>query len=261
MVVLCLFLVIIQFSFSQQKSSLGAACVIPDASPLYDDAGMISETLLTSLYNYGSDQYRFVARDKRDILLLEQYSAIQGTTELKKELAESRFEFPDAMAIASFSTSGGIIHVGIQIVDTLSNEVYGSTVTKIENLRELEPALDAAAARLFGKEVKINALPTTIFSGLVPGTGQMINGSGLKGGLMLGGAAAAAAGSVISFILYSVDYEESLHATNKTNTDYYYQRAMTDFIAGGLFAGVYMVLGIWSAVDNVKLIREKETRY
>ena len=225
LIVACVFFVTGRFSFGEEKPALGAACVIPEESPLHSDAGMISESLLNALYTYGSDQYRLVARDKRDILLLEQFSAIQGTMELKEGLAESRFEFPDLMAIASFSTVDGRIHAGIQLVDTLSNEVFGSSLTNFDTLRELEPALDAASARLFGKQVKIDAFPTTLLSGLVPGTGQLINGSGLKGGLMLGGAAAAAAGSVRSFVLYSVDYEESINATNKTNTDYYYQKA------------------------------------
>lgn len=91
---------------------------------------------------------------------------------------------------------------------------------------------------------------TTLFSSLLPGTGQIMNRNYTKGIFLLSTGVALIGTASVFFISTAIDYQQSVNARNTSLRDYYYQRAFTKGIIGLISSILYIGEAIYSGIDN-----------
>jgi hypothetical protein len=110
--------------------------------------------------------------------------------------------------------------------------------------------LSVKESLLSKKEEKwANRLLLGSLSFILPGTGHLMRGERLKGGLILGGAGISCLTGVLCFLNYSTLYERSYNAPNTTLREYYYNQSQT-YLLGAIISGVlYLGSSIFSSID------------
>lgn len=91
---------------------------------------------------------------------------------------------------------------------------------------------------------------TTVFSSVLPGTGQLMNDRTVKGAVLLGTAIGFMGVGTFGFVDSAIQYQNALDAPNREMQAYYEDLSDTSLIIGAVGAGLYVLEAVFSGIDN-----------
>jgi len=166
--------------YAQEKPSLGIMCRFPQEGALQSRADSLSEGFLTAIHRYGSEAYQVIARNKRGVVLQEHNETLHNIVDFRNNpIKMGEIKASEYLAVATFAEDPSGYHVIAHIINVSTTDVKASSRGFGETPEELDKAVSLSVAHLFGHDpLGPSLVSTTLFSSIVPGTGQLMNADG-----------------------------------------------------------------------------------